>query len=75
MSYFGMIDRFLDGDDEAEEKKKIEKRITDSVSMPANDNDIEGIKQYLGWHLYRAGMSSTVFHYLDVLVQKARKDT
>ena len=69
MTYFGMKDRFLDGDKGADEIKKDK---TDSVSMPTND-DIDGIKQYLGWHMYKAGMSSNAFHYLDVLVDKAKK--
>lgn len=72
MTYFGMKDRFLDRDKGVYERRK---NATDSVRMPSNDNDIDGIKQYLGWHMYKAGMSSNVFHYIDVLVQKAKKDT
>lgn len=64
MSYFGMKDRFLDGD---KDEKVASEQAADSVSVPTNDNDIEGIKNYLGWHMYKAGLSSTAFHYLDIL--------
>jgi hypothetical protein len=72
MGGFGSVDRFLDEEDK---EKVTEKRVIDSVSVPSNDNDIDGIEKYLGWHMYKAGMSSNVFHYLGVLVEKARKDT
>ena len=65
---FGMMDRFCDG--LKEEPTTIK---NDYVSMPANDDDIEGINKYLGWHMYKAGMGSTVFHYLEVLVTKAKE--
>lgn len=68
MTYFGMKDRF---NDEPEEQNK-QPTHSDYVSMPSNDDDIDGIKNYIGWHMYKAGMSSTVLHYLDVLYQRAK---
>lgn len=41
------------------------------VSHPSNDSDIAGIGAYLGWHMIKAGLSSTCLHYLEVLVNKA----
>ena len=37
----------------------------DYVNMPVNDGDIDGIYRYLGWHMNKAGLSSTCFHYWD----------
>lgn len=44
-----------------------------SVSYPANDGDIDGIYQYLGWHMRKAGMSSHCFHFLEALKRHATK--
>lgn len=43
----------------------------DYVNYPANDGDIDGIYRYLGWHMNKAGLSSTCFHYLEVLKKMA----
>lgn len=43
----------------------------DWVDAPANDGDIDGIYRYLAWHMTKAGLSSTCFHYLEVLKKAA----
>ena len=43
----------------------------DYVDMPANDGDVDGIYRYLGWHMNKAGLSSTCFHYLEALKKMA----
>ena len=43
----------------------------DYIDVPANDGDIDGIYRYLGWHMNKAGLSSTCFHYLEALKKMA----
>ena len=45
--------------------------MKDWVSVPVNDGDIQGVYEYLAWHMYKAGLSSTCFHYLEVLKKQA----
>ena len=44
-----------------------------TCSVPANDNDIEGIREYLIWSMQIEGMSSNAMHYVDVLVNRINK--
>ena len=68
-----IFDRFCDGF-KPQNKTKPENK-TDYIDVPCNDSDIEGIYRYLGWHMYKAGMSSNCFHYLEILKREASKDT
>ena len=44
-----------------------------TCSTPTNDNDIEGIRDYLSWLMQNEGMSSTSLHYLEVLYLKIQQ--
>ena len=46
-------------------------RKHDYIDVPVNDGDIDGIYRYLGWHMNKAGLSSTCFHYLEALKKMA----
>ena len=45
--------------------------MEDYIQHPTNDDDIEGIYEYLSWHLIRHGASSNCLHFLGVLKRKA----
>ena len=47
----------------------------DHVFVPANNDDIDGIRDYILWHMCKAGLSSNVLHYFEVLVEKAKKNS
>jgi hypothetical protein len=51
------------------------KDLSDFISHPANDGDIEGIYQYLSWHMNKQGMPSVCFHYLEVLKREAHSNS
>lgn len=65
-----LFDRFCDG---MIEKKVSSQSCSSYVDVPSNDADLDGIYRYLGWHMTKAGMSSTCFHYMEVLWKEATK--
>ena len=40
--------------------------MSDSVTTPMNDDDVDGIYQYMAWHFTKAGFSGQMFHYLEL---------
>lgn len=70
MSRNEIYDRFCDGYKKDSEPKPL-LNSSNTIDVPSNDNDIEGIYRYLGWHMYKHGMSSNCFHYLEVLWKRA----
>jgi hypothetical protein len=47
--------------------------MIDSIQVPTNLGDLHGIFEYLSWHASKAGMSSDVLSYLEVLYLAAEK--
>lgn len=67
-----LYDRFCDGMNKKEKIAPISSRDS-YIDVPSNDGDLDGAYRYLGWHMTKAGMSSTCFHYLEVLWKEATK--
>lgn len=66
-----LYDRFCDGMQNKEKSPKVS--CGNYIDIPSNDGDLDGAYRYLGWHMTKAGMSSTCFHYLEVLWKEATK--
>ena len=47
---------------------------SDFIILPSNDNDIQGIYEYLIWSATKSGWASDKLHYIEILFKKAVKN-